>query len=64
MIKKILVLVSICFFSSCAQKVTWIGSPGIARPDKYFLNDAFVVSIEIGIRQDGVVVWRERKEEK
>jgi len=38
--------------------VDWIGSPHVARPTEHYLHDVYLVNIEIGLRSDGVVVWR------
>lgn len=44
--------------TGCAHKCDWLGAPGVAKPDKYFLHDGFVTSIEIGICEGGAVRWR------
>ena len=39
-------------------EINWIGSPYICNFDGYWLNEGCVVSRQIGLREDGVVVWR------
>lgn len=54
----ILALVALCGCS--AHRPVWIGSPGVANPDAYYMHDGFVTSVEIGLRRDGVVIWRKK----
>lgn len=44
-------------------QVEWLGAPGIARPDDYWMNEGFITSVEIGLRSDGIVVWRAKSNE-
>ncbi len=39
-------------------EVNWIGSPQICNYDGYWLNEGCVINYQIGLREDGVVVWR------
>jgi len=41
------------------NETEWIGCPSIANPDDYFLNQGYRVDVQIGLRQDGIVIWRE-----
>ena len=45
------------------MQVEWLGAPGIARPDGYWMNEGFIISVEIGLRSDGFVVWRAKSNE-
>ncbi len=39
-------------------KVNWIGSPQICDWDGNWLNEGCIVNYQIGLREDGVVIWR------
>lgn len=40
------------------ELVDWVGSPGVANWDGYFLNDGWLLDYRIGFRPDGVVMWK------
>lgn len=39
---------------------TWVGHPVTAQPDAYHPNEGYLTHVEIGLRSDGTVVWREK----
>jgi hypothetical protein len=43
------------------QNIQWIGSPMVGRPDNYSMNESCFVDVEIGLRDDGVIVWRKAR---
>ncbi len=53
----------IALFSGCATKpsVNWVGCPVVSNDDQWSPSQAWLSSVEMGLRSDGVVVWRTRK---
>ena len=52
------VLCSALFAAGCSSpRVNWIGNPVVQRDDGYYLSRPGISSYEIGLREDGVVVW-------
>ena len=50
-------------FSGEPSKLTteWVGCPMVSNDDKYMPSRGWLPTVEIGLRSDGVVVWRDRK---
>lgn len=54
----------LCIFLLCAgfakQKVTtnWIGCPVVSDDDPYWPRQKWLSGVKIGLRSDGVVVWK------
>jgi hypothetical protein len=42
--------------------IDWIGHPMVSDNDPYTPSEGWIPGIEIGLRSDGVVVWRKKKE--
>lgn len=42
-------------------KIIWIGCPMVSDNDPFTPSQGWISSIEIGLREDGIVVWREKK---
>jgi hypothetical protein len=42
-------------------KVIWIGHPMVSDDDPYTPSQGWISSIEIGLREDGIVIWRDDK---
>lgn len=40
--------------------ITWLGCPMVAAPTKWSFNEGCVYQVEIGLRPDGTVVWRQK----
>ena len=40
------------------DKVTWIGHPMVSDNDPYTPSSGWLPGYQIGLREDGVVVWR------
>ena len=43
------------------KKITWIGCPMVSDNDKYTPSQGWISSQKIGLRKDGIVVWKENK---
>lgn len=43
-------------------KIDWVGHPMISDNDEYAPSMGWIPTIEIGLREDGVVVWRIKKQ--
>ena len=57
------VLCSALFAAGCSSpRVEWVGSPVVGRneDDGRYHTQPTIISLEIGLREDGVVVWREK----
>lgn len=57
------VLCSALFAAGCSSpQVHWIGSPVVGRDDEggHYHSQPSITSHEIGLREDGVVVWRKK----
>ena len=52
------ILYSIYTYEYKLPEVNWIGSPRICNWDGNWLNEGCMVDYQIGLREDGVVVWR------
>ena len=48
-------------FRTNISTTEWIGCPMTSDDDKYTPRQGWVASVEIGLRSDGIVVWRARK---
>ena len=46
------------------KDIEWIGHPMISDNDPYTPSNAWLPGVQIGLRKDGVVVWREVKNER
>lgn len=40
------------------QTVNWVGSPGVANWDGYFMNNGWLTGYKMGFRSDGAIVWK------
>lgn len=45
-------------FVTAGIDVIWMGHPVVSTRDKYFPAQVWLSDYEIGLRDDGVVVWR------
>ena len=45
------------------MKTTWIGPPAVGNNDPYQGAVGWIKGVEIGLREDGMVIWREEKPE-
>lgn len=43
--------------------VKWLGEMAIGTGDAYFHDVGWIPTIEVGVRDDGVVVWRQKVKE-
>jgi hypothetical protein len=44
--------------------IGWIGSPYISDADERWPSQSYLPEVEIGLRDDGIVVWRLREKEE
>ena len=56
------------FAGTCTPTVKWYASPKFYIPDKtqpdlFYEGQCFVSDVTIGLRDDGIVVWKKREEE-
>lgn len=42
------------------SKVEWVGCPMVSDNDRYTPSQGCLLDIQIGLRDDGVVVWRKK----
>lgn len=42
-------------------KIIWIGCPMVSDNDLFTPSQGWISSVEIGLREDGIVIWREKK---
>ena len=59
----ILAILLTCCLTSCKEEkeITWIGCPVVNDDAKFTPREGWISGIEIGLREDGVVVWRNKK---
>ncbi len=55
------VLSGVLFCGCSSPRVNWLGNPVIQRDEGGYLSRPGISSHEIGLREDGVVVWRRVK---
>ena len=45
-------------------EVTWVGHPMVSDNDSYTPSQGWIPNVIVGLREDGVVVWKDVKEEE
>ena len=45
-------------------KTDWVGVVSVGIYDKYFSNITLLPEVELGLREDGVLVWRYKEDKK
>jgi len=43
------------------SKIIWIGHPMVSDNDPWTPSQGWISSVEIGLREDGIVIWREKE---
>lgn len=58
-----LLFAGVTLLGGCATKPTtdWVGCPMVSYDDQWSPRQGWLPTVEMGLRSDGVVVWRERK---
>lgn len=62
MLKKLLLLILCLCLSSCT--ISWIGKPVISDDDKWAPSYKWLPCIDMGLRSDGVMVWKNSEQDK
>jgi hypothetical protein len=58
-----LLLAGVSLFSGCEpeKKIEWVGCPMVSNDDRWTPSQGWLPNVEMGLREDGVVVWRKRE---